>query len=101
MNKMETTKLLNKIKGYYNSQFFIDDYVLDAWADTMQHYDLEDAINHIQEYVKENPDTAPKPQTFRRGLRTHEEKRRLRDSKFIIDCNLCQRSMSLEEYDEH
>ena len=101
MNKVETQKLTNKIKGYYNSSFFVDEYVIDAWYETMKPYDLEDAIEHIQEYVKEFPNDPPKPQTFKRGLYTHDEKVRLRESKFIVECNLCHRFMPLEEYDEH
>lgn len=101
MNKIETQKLTNKIKGYYNSSFFVDEYVIDAWYETMKPYDLEDAIEHIQEYVKEFPNDPPKPQTFKRGLYTHDEKVRLRESKFTVECNLCHRFMPLQEYDEH
>ena len=101
MNKVEVQKLTNKIKGYYNSSFFIDEFVIDAWYETMKPYDLEDAIEHIQVYLKEFPDDPPKPQTFKRGLYTHEEKVRLRESKFTVECNLCHRFMPLSEYDSH
>lgn len=101
MNKTETSKLLNKIKGYYNSQFFVDSYVIDAWSETMKPYDLEDAIEHLQTYLKTNPEVAPRPHTFIRGLYTAEEKRKIRNSDFTINCNLCHKLMSLEEYDNH
>lgn len=101
MNKQETKKLLDTIKGYYNSQFFIDEYVTQAWIETMEPYDLEDAIEHIQTYVKDYPDVPPKPHTFKRGLYTQEEKVRLRESKFTVECNLCHRYMPLQEYEDH
>ena len=101
MNKTETTKLLNTIKGYYNTQFFIDEFVISAWTETMKPYELDDAVDHIQVYIKENPDTPPKPHTFKRGLYTHEEKERIRNSKFTVECNLCRRFMPLTEYEEH
>ena len=101
MNKMETNTLLNKIKGYYNSQFFIDDYILDAWHETLQEYEKEDCIEHIKDYLKENPDTPPKPQTFKKGLLTPEEKRKLRERDYSVACNLCGKWLSLEEYDSH
>lgn len=101
MNKAETSKLLNKIKGYYNSQFFVDSYVIDAWSDTMKPYDLEDAIEHLQTYLKTYPEVAPKPHMFTKGLYTAEEKRRIRNSEFTVNCNLCHRLMSLDEYDRH
>ena len=101
MKKIEVNKLLNKIKGYYNSQFFIDEYVMDAWAETMEPYDLEDAESHIKKYIKDNPDTPPKPHTFIKGLYTHDEKEMIRNSNFTVECNLCHRWMPLQEYDEH
>jgi len=101
MNKTETTKLINKIKGYYNSQFFIDSDVIDAWYETMKPYDLEDAIEHIQYYLKDNPDTPPKPHTFKKNLYTHEEKMRIKNSKYTVRCQMCDKWMALEDYDNH
>lgn len=101
MNKMETNTLLNKIKGYYNSQFFVDDYILDAWHDTLKDYEKEDCIEHIKDYIKEFPDTPPKPQTFKKGLLTSEEKRKLKERDYSVSCNLCGKWLSLEEYERH
>ena len=101
MNKTETKKLLNTIKGYYNSLFYIDEYVLNAWSDDYKNYDLEDCIDHLKTYLKEYPDIPPKPHTFKRGLLTPEEKRRIKNSEFTVNCNLCHKSMSLDEYDRH
>lgn len=101
MNKNETKKLLNTIKGYYNNQFFVDEYVVEAWTETMQPYDLDDCIEHLQTYLKDNPDTPPKPHTFKRGLYTHEEKMTIKNSDYTVECNLCHRWLSLDEYDSH
>lgn len=101
MNKAETNKLLNKIKGYYNSQFFIDEYVIDAWVETLEPYDYEDAEEHIKEYLKENPDIAPKPHTFIKGMLTKEQKHARKNSDYLVNCNLCGKWMSLQEYDDH
>lgn len=101
MNKMEAKKLTDKIKGYYNSQFFIDEYVIDAWYETMKPYDLEDAIEHIQSYIRDYPDTPPRPHTFKRGLYTAEEKERMRNANYTVECNLCHRWISIQDYDDH
>ena len=101
MTKNEVKKLLNKIKGYYNSQFFIDDYVIDAWEETMKPYDLDDAIEHIQTYIKQYPDIAPKPHTFKKDLYTREEKQIIKTSKYTVQCNLCHRWLPLPKYEEH
>lgn len=101
MNKPETKKLLDTIKGYYNSQFFIDEYVTKAWIDSMEPYDLDDAIEHLQKYLKERPDVPPKPHTFKQGLYTHEEKMRIKNSDYTVECNMCHRWMSYGGYEEH
>ena len=101
MNKTETKKLTNLIKGYYNSEFFIDDYVLQAWFDTLEPYDYEDAEEHIKEYLKENPDIAQKPHNIIKGMLTKEQKQARKNSGYLVSCNLCGKWMSLQEYDDH
>ena len=101
MNKVETKKLTDKIKGYYNSQFFIDDDILDVWYESMKPYELEDAEKHLQEYLKDFPEVPPRPHTFKNGLYTPEEKEQMKNTNYTIQCNLCGRWMSLKAYDEH
>ena len=101
MKKTEVNKLVNKIKGYYNSQFFVDDYVLDAWLEQLEPYDYEDAEEHIKKYVKDYPDIVPKPHTFTKGLLTKEQKKELENAKYKIECNLCHRWMTISEYHNH
>lgn len=101
MTKQETNKLLSTIKGYYNSQFFLDEDIIRVWIEEMSKYELEDTIEHLQEYLKEYPEIPPKPHTFKKGLLTTEEKDRIRNSKYTVECNLCHRFMPLEEYDSH
>lgn len=101
MNKMETQKLTNLIKGYYNSQFFIDEYVIEAWYNALKPYEFNDAVEHLQKYLKDFPETPPKPHVFKNGLYTPEEKEKRKNSKYTVQCNLCHRWMSIEEYDSH
>ena len=101
MTKGETKKLLNKIKGYYNSQFFIDEFVTEAWIEQLQDYDYEDCEEHLKEYLKAYPDYPPKPHTFTKGILTIQEKEKRKKAKYIVQCNLCQRWMTIEDYDSH
>ena len=101
MTKNEVKKLINKIKGYYNNQFFIDDYVLGAWCECLEPYDYEDAEEHIKEYLKEYPDIIPKPHTFIKGMITRQQKEARKNSDYLVSCNLCGKWMSLQEYDDH
>lgn len=99
MKKNETKQLLNLIKGYYNSQFFVDDFVILAWEKELEPYDLEDAEERLKSYLKEYPDTPPKPHIFIKPMLTHEQKNRHEDC--IVECNLCNRYMPISEYNSH
>lgn len=99
MNKVETKKLISIIKGYYNNQFFVDEFVTQAWIDTMEHYDLDDSIEHLKEYLKEYPDTPPKPHIFIKGMLTIKQKQSHED--LIVACQSCGKWLNLSEYDSH
>jgi len=101
MKKSEVSKLLNKIKGYYNSQFFIDEFVTEAWVEQLKDYEYEDCEEHLKTYLKENPDFPPKPHTFTKGILTIKEKEKRKKSKYIVECNLCHRWITIEDYDKH
>lgn len=101
MNKIETSKLLNKIKGYYNNQFFVDEYVIDAWVESLKPYEYVDAEDHLKQYLKDYPETPPKPHIFKKGLYTREEKEQMKNNNYTIQCNLCGRWMNLINYDRH
>ncbi len=101
MKKIEVNKLLNKIKGYYNSQFFIDEYVTEAWIESLKPYEFEDTLEHLKKHLKEFPDTPPKPHTFKKGLLTPEEKEKRKNAKYTVACNLCGKWITLQEYDSH
>ena len=101
MTKAETQKLTSIIKGYYNSQFFVDEFVINAWYEELKEYEIQDALEHIKKYLKQFPDTPPKPHTFTKGLLTREERQKLANEKYFIECNLCHKWMGMNEYDEH
>ena len=96
MNKIEAKRLLNLIKGYYNTQFFVDESVIQVWQTELEPYDLEDAEDRLKSYLKEFPDIPPKPHTFIKGMLTIEQKKKRDD--FII---CCQKAMPLSEFDPH
>lgn len=99
MTKTEVMKLLNKIKAYYPS-FYIEDYVVDTWNEILEPYDYEDGLERLKEYAKEEPTRTPQPQTFIKGMFTPEEKAEAEED-YIVDCNLCGKTMLLSQFEEH
>ena len=99
MKKSETKQLLNKIKAYYPN-FYLEDYIVDAWVETLEPYEYEDSLEHFKEYLKNNPNKTPQPHVFIKGMLTPEEKK-LAEKDYIIDCNLCGKTMLYSNFEEH
>lgn len=99
MKKNEVMKVLNKIRAYY-PQFYLEDYIVDTWVETLEPYDYEDAKERLQEWLKEQPTKIPQPHTFINKMYTPEEKAEA-EADYIVDCNLCGKTMLLSQFEEH
>ena len=104
MREDEVYKLLSKIRIYYQNMSKSDD-VNDEWYKVLKNYDAEDVLGGLDRYLKDekNRTRIPMPQDLIQGLSTTEEKakRIQQNSGYVVRCNLCQREMSLEHYNEH
>ena len=101
MTKNETIELIKKIKVYYPI-FKIDEFGLEEWSKQLQNYDLADVVNKFEEHLKgSKSDEPPKLHFITKYLRTTEEKERMRNVEYTIQCNLCKRYMTPLEYEEH
>lgn len=99
MTKVEVLKLLNKIKVYYPN-FSLEDYVKEEWIEKLKPYDNEDVLKKLDEHLKgDKSKEPPKLHYITKFLKTPEEKKRY-TGDFIVDCNLCGKTMTLEEYDK-
>lgn len=97
MTKVEVLKFLNKIKVYY-SNFSLEDYVKEEWIEKLKPYDQEDVLEKFDEHIKgDKSKEPPKLHFIIKYLKTPEEKKRY-TGDFIVDCNLCGKTMTLEEY---
>lgn len=101
MNKIEVTKLLNRIKTHYPF-FNIADYVVDEWLKYLRKYDNYDVNKKLDDYIEDEKDRAPTVAYITKYLKTPEEKAKFQNSEYVIRCNLCQKEMPLSVYNnEH
>ena len=100
MKKNEVMKILNKIKSYYPNQFFLEDYIVDTWIERLQPYTFEDGLERLEEHLKDNPTKVPQPHIFTKGMLTPKEKEQV-EKDYIIDCNLCGKTILYSNYEEH
>lgn len=101
MTKTEVVHFMQKIKAYYES-FTMEDYKINEWYDKLKIYDLEDVYMKFDQHLQgEQKDYPPKLHYITRYLKTPEEKQKQKSEDYLIDCNLCGRTMTLSEHDKH
>lgn len=100
MTKEETNKIVKQIKAYYY-YFDLDKDSLKIWSEKMLPYSFEDVMKRVEDHIQgEERQNPPRIQDLIRRLLTEEQKAKATDT-YYVTCNLCQRLMTLEEYDSH
>lgn len=97
MNRVEVTKLLNRIKANWN-YFNVAEYVVDEWLRLLKPYDNYDVNLKLDNYIKnDEKDQPPTAKYMASYLLTPQEKAN-KTTDILIDCNLCHKTMRLSEY---
>lgn len=100
MQKAEVITFMKKIKAYYQT-FSMEDYIVAEWQDRLKPYDLEDVYAKLDQHLNgELKDQIPKLHYITKYLKTSAEKK-MPSIDYLVDCNLCQRTMRLSEYNNH
>lgn len=100
MEFQEVKKLGTNIKAYYN-YFSLDKDTLQVWKEKLSDYDYEDVLKKLEQHLKsEEAKELPQLHYLLRGLLTTKQKQQSK-GKHIVECNLCHRWMSIDEYDAH
>lgn len=104
MSEEEVYRLIERVRVYYQHLSRSDE-LNDEWYRILQKYDSNDVNSALDNYLKSerNRNRIPMPQDLTQGLLTLEQKtkRKQQSSGYVVRCNLCQREMSLEYYNEH
>lgn len=100
MELQEVKNLVSNIKAYYH-YFSLDKDTLPVWKKKLENYDYEDVLRKLEEHLKgEQSKEIPQLHFLLRGLLTTKQKQQNK-GKYVVECNLCHRWMSIKEYDEH
>lgn len=100
MTKQEVINFMKKIKANY-SDFPMEDYVINEWYDRLKPYDVDDVYLKLDQHLKgERCQKIPKIHYITKYLKNPSEKGKSVDN-YLIDCNLCHRTMTLKQYDDH
>lgn len=104
MNEEEVYRLIERVRVYYQHLSRSDE-LNDEWYRLLKKYDVNEINNAFDNYLKSerNRNRIPMPQDLTQGLLTIEQKKKRKEQNqgYIVCCNLCQKEMPLEHYDEH
>lgn len=100
MDRMETQKIINKIKTFRQS-FLVEKDTVDNWLNVLKDYDYKDVDKKLDEYFKESNNFGqyPDPYYLTKYLIKNNEKFSM--SNIIIKCGLCGETVLQAKFQEH
>lgn len=98
MKKNDLTQVLKNIDINYNTNLNNRD-ILDDWYKDFKDYDIDDVLNELEIYKKNNYNYAPKKWQILNNLKTIEQKEK--ESHLKIQCPFCKRYTSAIDYGKH
>lgn len=103
MSLNETKEIMQNIKAHYQT-FSIENYVFEEWYKVLKEYDFDDVMEKLVDHLTSNEHKEiPKVYQLVKYLSTTTEKQNQKeiDSSFKVCCNLCDRWMTMSEYENH
>lgn len=100
MNRDQVKKLFKRIQSNYPN-FVVDDFKITEWAKELKDYDEADVHKKLEEHMRSEQygNQEPKVYFLTKYLTKISDKNR--QYEYIVNCNLCGKEMSLEEYEAH
>lgn len=98
MKKNDLTQVLKNIDINYNTNLNNRD-ILDDWYKDFKDYDIDDVLNELEKYKKNNYNYAPKKWQILNNLKTIEQKQIERNIR--LQCPFCKRYIDGEKFDNH
>lgn len=101
MSEEDVYRLLERVRTYYQ-HLSRSDKLCDEWFRILKHYKVSEVNENLDKYlsIERNRNRIPMPQDLIQDLWTIEEYQQSQKS-YIVNCNLCKRPMTLENYNKH
>ena len=103
MSFNQLKNVLTNIKAHYQN-FSICGYVVEEWYKVLKNYDFDDVMEKLVDHLtSNNSNEFPKAYQLIKELKTIKEKERetVLDNIYTVSCNLCEKWMSLSDFDKH
>lgn len=103
MTSSKAEEVLENVKVHYQT-FVINNVVAKEWYRVLQNYDFEDVMNKFVDHLTGN-NHKDLPQVYQlvKDLQPADEKKKSEeiDNQIKVCCQLCERWMSINEYENH
>lgn len=102
MSEEEVYEILDRVKVNYQ-HLAMPDELFDEWYNQLKYYAKDEVYKNLDNYFKSDRKRRNIPLVYDLidGLLTIEQQKTKSKDNFKIDCQLCHRFMTLEEYNNH
>lgn len=100
MERKETIDFMQRIKSHYQ-EFIIDDFKIDEWHKELKKYASEDVNKKFDEHLKSSEYGEYIPKLYFLTKNLIEEKDKGKIKHYVVKCQLCNKDIPDELYEEH
>lgn len=100
MDRMETQKIINKIKTFRQS-FLVERDTVDNWLNVLKDYDYKDVDEKLDEYFRESKNFGQYPDPYYLTKYLIKSNEKFSMSNITIKCSLCGKTVLQDKYQEH
>ena len=100
MDRIETQKIINKIKTFRQS-FLVERDTVDNWVNVLKDYDYKDVDEKLDEYFRESKNFGQYPDPYYLTKYLVKSNEKFSMSNITIKCSLCGKTVLQAKYQEH
>ena len=100
MERKDVSVIMKRIKSHYQ-EFIVDDFKLEEWYRELKDYSLDDVMEKLEQHFRSEQYGNQIPKVYFLTKYLTKEKEKDKKKEIYIKCQLCGRSINLDDYDKH
>lgn len=100
MDRVETQKIINKIKTFRQT-FLVEKDTVNNWLNVLKDYDYEEVNNKLDDYFKESKNFGQYPDPYYLTKYLIKTNEKFSMNNIMIKCSICGKKISQEQMDAH
>lgn len=100
MERKDVSIIMKRIKSHYQ-EFIVDDFKLEEWYKELKDYSLDDVMEKLDLHLKSEQYGNQIPKVYFLTKYLTKEKEKNKKVQINVNCQLCGKKVSLEDYENH